>query len=1573
MNAGMRADGKAGRIAIVGMSCIFPGAPNLASFWSNIISGVDAIRDVSDDEWDAGKYYDPNAQGFGKTYCKRGGFITEYAEFDPLKFGVMPFAVNGTDPDQLLALKLAHDALADAGYLDRSFNGERAEVILGRISAPGAGSMNLVNQGKTVTELEQILHEVLPEGNDQLIATVKSEIQKRLEPCTSDNIPGVMPNVLAGRIAAKLGFSGRNMLIDAACASSMVAIETAVADLQMGTCDFALAGGVYVNSSVTMYNLFAGLGALSKTETIRPFDANADGTLLGEGIGMLCLKRYEDALKDGDRIYATICAVASTSDGFGGSVIAPSLEGEALALRHAYESAGVSPDTVELLEAHGTATPAGDIVELQAIAKVFGAANSSNAQWCALGSVKSMIGHCQSASAVAGVIKAALSLYHKVLPPTLNVESPNPKVDWEKHPCYINTETRPWIKNSKGAHPRRAAVSAFGFGGINSHTILEEHDNGGGTLQHNWDCEVLTFAAQSSPKLREAIGATLDHLRTHPTAALKDLAYSLNCAARTGEHRAAIIVSSNEDAVNKLEQAQQNLCTDTDKGILFSDPQSAMGGKLAFLYPGLGSAYNNMLADLCIHFPEVRQVFEIVDDVASRAGAKVRPSDLIFPAKQKIDTAKSVSLAEADCAVVAVLLAEYALYELLKQFDISPDALMGCSTGEFAAITTGGAVDVLSAAESFYRMSTDVGRRIPAESSAGLVSIRVLASVDQVTPLIGDRQVYVAADLGDAHIILTGTQDDVATLSADLRESKFAFHALPSPIVYHTPFLRTMVDANDEAVRSVHVEQLQIPTWSCSRAALFSNDVEDVRSSFTKLFAKPIALRETIRTMYADGVRKFVEVGPNGVLTALVKDILGKKEYLAIASNLASRSGLAQLQHLLAALFVHGVAVKFDHLYSRRQPKKVTIGSAPKTPSKTSRRISLMHTPLSVRREDLPALQGNIVSDDDSSSGEDTVMQGFLSANSEFFKRMTELQEQVMTTYLQNAGCEVEGRVEASPLQDGEARFEASAVQTDLPFLGRATVARNGESTTVEVVIDLSTDLYLLDHAIGGHTTADKSLRVYLMPLMVAIEIMAEAAFAHTSHGVPVRLEQVKAFRRIVVDKESLTLRLVATGESDKVRVQLHQDGDVGQPSMVADVIFADSYPSASPGHINVDGTRPTNLTSHELLYHKDAMFHGPRMQSVISLDKIGNRVVAGKMQARQASDWFANIENPSFLLDPLVLDNASQFVLFYLYEKNLPAKALLPFFIESIDVFGDRSSLPSTIIAAAKLATVSERATEADVEIGDGNQVWCRINNINSRRVILSDDWHNLVSDPRTAYLSQCDGNVTFAKGSLLSSDNAINEWCADYILTRRERDAWRNAATNEKRKNEWLLGRIAAKDAVRQLIKERFGKQLGMHDVEVLADTSQAPYVVLFEQAGIPGISVSISHTDGLAGAIAIPSSEGRAGIDIEEIRPRDPGFEELFLTSSELDYVRSFAHGKQAAEITRLWAAKEALFKALHGKAELTSMHSVEILPDADTVVLEVNGERFIVTSRLSENHAVACALISQPTFSLSAGGF
>lgn len=460
----------ADEIAIVGMAGVFPGAADVGQFWDNVLNKVCAISEAPAD-WRADLFCDPGATSVDRVYTAAGGFLKGLAVFDPLAHGVMPNSIDGSEPDQFMALQVASEALADAGYANKDFDRQRTEVILGRGTNFNRGYMSLIQRGFVIDQTLGILRSLHPEHSEAEIATIRAALSAQLPALAPEVVPGLVPNVMCGRVMNRLDLMGASYTVDAACASALVALDTGCRDLLAGRCDMALVGGVQVHTPALVFMVFCQLEALSRSGRVRPFSKHADGTLLGEGLGMVVLKRKADACRDGDRIYALVKGVGIASDGRALGLLAPRLEGEVLAMRRAYAQTNIRPDTLGLLEAHGTGTRLGDATEIRALREIFGE-RQRNGAVVAMGSVKSMIGHIIPASAIASVIKMALALYHRVLPPML-CDEPNPELGIERSALYLNTETRPWVHGAR--EPRRAGVNAFGFGGINAHAILEEN------------------------------------------------------------------------------------------------------------------------------------------------------------------------------------------------------------------------------------------------------------------------------------------------------------------------------------------------------------------------------------------------------------------------------------------------------------------------------------------------------------------------------------------------------------------------------------------------------------------------------------------------------------------------------------------------------------------------------------------------------------------------------------------------------------------------------------------------------------------------------------------------------------------------------------------------------------------------------------------------------------------------------------------------------------------------------------------------------------------------------------------
>jgi acyl transferase domain-containing protein len=457
-------------IAVIGMAGLFPGAADVGAFWDNITAGRCCISDHPDPE--RARVFDPDAGLFERLYNVRGGFLKDLAAFDPLAFGVMPKSVDGGNPDHFLMLRIAREALADAGLADKAFPRERTDVVIAHGEYLHRGNINWMQHGMMLDQTIDLIRRLDPHRGEADLRDTWEMLRKQLPPLDAQTIPALIPNVIAGRIANRMDLMGSAYIVDAACASSLLAAGQAVTNLRLNRCDVALVGGVQTCIPLPAMMVFCELGAMSRSETLRPFDTAADGTLLGEACAMIVLKRRADAERDGDRIYALLKGVGTASDGRASGLLAPRLEGEALAIRRAYAEAGVDPRSVGLIEAHGTGIKLGDQTEIGALKAVFGPGADAGPS-CAVGSVKSMVGHSVPAAGMASLIKTSLALHHKVLPPTVNCETVNPDLGLDGSPFYINTETRPWVHG--GAHgPRRAGINAFGFGGINSHCVMEE-------------------------------------------------------------------------------------------------------------------------------------------------------------------------------------------------------------------------------------------------------------------------------------------------------------------------------------------------------------------------------------------------------------------------------------------------------------------------------------------------------------------------------------------------------------------------------------------------------------------------------------------------------------------------------------------------------------------------------------------------------------------------------------------------------------------------------------------------------------------------------------------------------------------------------------------------------------------------------------------------------------------------------------------------------------------------------------------------------------------------------------------
>jgi len=907
-------------IAIIGMASIFPQARTLPEYWENILNKIDAIVDVPASRWSIEDYYDPNPAEPDKTYCKRGAFMPD-VEFDPAEFGLPPNLLEVTDVSQLLSLVVAKECLEDAGYGEgRETSRENTGVILGMVGI-GSKLMTPLMARLQYPVWEKVLRSygISAEDTQKIIDKIKLAY-----PNWDENaFPGSIGNVVAGRIANRFDLGGTNCVVDAACASSLAAIHMAIAELIEGRADMMITGGLDTDNSIGAYLCFSKTPAFSKGQNVRTFDKDSDGMMIGEGIGMLLLKRLADAQRDGDRIYAVIKGIGTSSDGRFKSIYAPRPAGQAKALRRAYVEAGYSPATVGLIEAHGTGTMAGDPAEFQGLNEVFLEGNP-NKQYIALGSVKSQIAHTKAAAGVASMIKVSLALYHKVLPATINVKTPNPKLEIEKSPFYLNTEIRPWIKPA--GQPRRAGVSSFGFGGTNYHVALEENES-----EHSG-----AYRLESVPQVVVLSAATPEELLAQCQA------WSGKLAAANGKQEFTALVSSararaasqNEArvgfvAATPLEGlAQLNLAIELVKskgsqenaehpaGIYYRKSGIDPKGKLVALFPGQGSQYVDMGRELAIHFPPVREAFAEMDKLFDTDGLAPLSSVVypipVFDSAQK--DSQNEKLTRTEYAQPAIGTLSAALYSLLQQAGFTADFTAGHSFGELVSLWAAGVYDETA----LFALAKARGKAMAPPADPNFDAGTMLAVKGDIHQLQVNLQAFPEVTLANWNsnnqVVLAGSKPAIAAVQKALVEKGYSVTQLTVSAAFHTPLVGHAQKPFADAIRKVKFHQPAIKVYSNTTGQAHGADPESIRQRLAEHILNPVHFKDEIEAIYAEGGMIFVEFGPKGVLTNLVKNILEGKPHFAIALNAnAKKDSDRQLREAVAQLSVLGLDLrKFD-------------------------------------------------------------------------------------------------------------------------------------------------------------------------------------------------------------------------------------------------------------------------------------------------------------------------------------------------------------------------------------------------------------------------------------------------------------------------------------------------------------------------------------------------------------------------------------------------------------------------------------------------------------------------------------
>ena len=1209
-------------IAVIGLDCIFPGAPDAKGFWQNILNKVSAIGDPLP-AWNADLYLNRR----GSTATQKGGYLKDLYRFNPVEFGIMPTALDGGEPDQFLALDLARRALADAGaaYLDPGYDHTQTGVILGHSPYYHRGQINTAQHNVFVEQTRELIRAMIPAMTAEQEAELERLLKKQLPAFNADISPGLVPNVLTGRIANRLNLRGPNYMVDAACASSLLAVGAAIDELRAGRSRIMLAGGVNASLPPEVAIIFTQLDALSKRGEVRPFSSQADGTLLGEGLGVVVLKRLGDALEDGDKIYSLLHGVGQSSDGRGLGLLAPSQDGEVLAMRRAYEATALDPETVTLIEAHGTGIPLGDRTEVSAMAQVFGARDGVEGR-VAVGSVKSMISHTIPAAGIASIIKTSLALHHKVLPPSL-CEEVSPDLGIQDTALYVNSSPRPWIH--RPGRPRRAGVNAFGFGGVNAHAILEEAPANAVRPRgmSPWEAECCVLAADNRDQLLRSLDRLQAFLDARPDVPLADIAQSLwhELPEKPGPQRLSIVASDHADLGKKIAQARKKLAKGggfaTRNGLAHAEVQQ--DGKLAFMFPGEGSQYPFMLADLARHFPSVRGWLDFWSDVTPES-EPLKRTDIVYPRESELTDARREELRQKMFSMAigseASFVAGLAMHDCLRELGVTPDAMVGHSTGESAALVAAGVVRTESPEELVegFRKITSISRMIEADGripTGALIAVGLI-DIAEIGQVVAGTSARIAMENCPNQTILFVAREEAESVMTRLAGRGAVCEILPFDRGYHTPAFQPVEDAFDRFYAELGVNAPYLPLYSCAGADVFPDDIEGVRQLATSQWSRKVRFSDVIRKMHADGVRTFVEVGAGGKLASFAEQILADakgNDLLIAASNLETQPGMASLLHLMGRLFVSG-HVSLDRLFADRA---LGLPDLDETAEPKPRGMFLDNS--------IPKIAAT--------------------------PELTAFLHDLLPT--------------ARPAQ---IPADAAPAGRDFPFLTRVTV-KTPDALEARVALDVGRDRYLQDHVLSGPVSEDPDLHgLPCVPLMASLEIMAEAAAALLGRRDLCLVENLASRRWLVLEEERSELTVRAARISDSAAdVEIFKDG---KPAVHARLGFGEITPPAEglPEVVaEEDYCAPGAYETYE-----EHIFHGPVFQSIEHVTAWSRTGIEATLSDVTLNGFFRDGETPDTILNPVLFDALTQLTAFWLAQEIGPHFASFPRSIPRIEIYAD-------------------------------------------------------------------------------------------------------------------------------------------------------------------------------------------------------------------------------------------------------------------------------------------------------------
>ncbi|MBW4677055.1 MAG: type I polyketide synthase, partial [Desmonostoc geniculatum HA4340-LM1] len=866
-------------IAIIGMSCRLPGAKNSDEFWNNLQDGVEAISFFNEQELlysgvDAALLSDSN-------YVKAKGILSDIELFDAEFFGFSPKEAEIIDPQHRIFLESAWEAIENAGYDTQNYQGSIAVY---------AGT----------------------ENNSYLLNNIYPSFGSIDYQTNFQTLLGNEKDYLSTRISYKLNLKGPSVVVQTACSTSLVAIHLACQSLLNGECDIALAGGVSVTVPKKSGYLYQEGGVASPDGHCRAFDAKAKGAVFGNGIGIVVLKRLTDAIAQGDCIHAIVKGSAINNDGsLKLSYTAPSIDGQTAVISEAQSIAGIPPETITYIEAHGTGTNLGDPIEIAALTEVFRTSTSDKA-FCAIGSVKTNCGHLGSASGVTGLIKTVLALKHKMIPPSLHFEQPNPEIDFDNSPFYVNTQLSEWKTNGT---PRRAGVSSFGVGGTNAHIILEEAP----AIEPSSPSrpyQLLLISAKTSCALETATANLANHFQLHPDIKLADAAYTLAVGRRAFDYRRLVVCQNTENAINLLESL------DPEK--VFTHTPQTGHRPVVFMFPGQGSQYLNMGRQLYEEEPTFQEHVDTCAEILKpHLGLDIR--HLLYPNPEQIQTA-SEQLQQTAITQVALFVTEYAVAQLWMKWGIHPTAMIGHSIGEYVAATIAG---VFSLSDALFLVATR-GKLMQQLPPGRMLAVPL--PYEQVSEILLP-ELSIAAINTPNNCVVSGSEDAVAAFQEKLLSQGVDCRQLHTSGAFHSHIMSPILTPFTQAVNTINLQLPQIPFISNVTGSWITDDEATNPHYWATHLRQTVRFAQGLELLLQQPTQILLEVGPGWILSKLAGRHPEKQPQQLILNSLPhpqqTQLDMELLYRCLGQLWLHGVQIDWSGFYHHQRRDRLPLPTYP--------------------------------------------------------------------------------------------------------------------------------------------------------------------------------------------------------------------------------------------------------------------------------------------------------------------------------------------------------------------------------------------------------------------------------------------------------------------------------------------------------------------------------------------------------------------------------------------------------------------------------------------------------------------